>query len=228
MLEGIHVFKYFKRNRYSNSCEQSQHLVDNQVQVSEPITLDSSSVENICRTSTSDAAIADLGQSISQYIEPVLSRSISRQLSNVKRKAVNLYQRMFESPLNSLTECHTTSFNLMMSSVLQVNSSFYITYWIIIGLILICSIVILLNLYVFLSYLKSDLILKKEIIENYKNKLPLGLKKLCFFLGSSLQNHELTQELNKIRKFLLKLFMFYNFINVIILGSFWYIFEKTI
>ena len=63
--------------------------------------------------------------------------------------------------------------------------------------------------------------LKKEIIENYKNKLPLGR-------GSSLQNHELIQELNKMRKFLLKLSMFYNFINVIILGSFWYIFEKTI
>lgn len=221
VLEGIHVFRYFKRNWYSNSSEQSQYLVDDQIQVSEPITLDSSSVENICRRSTSDAAIVDLGQSFSQYVEPLLRPSISRQLSNVEREAVDLYQEMFQSPLNSPTERHTTSFNFTINSVLEVNNSFYTAHWIIIGSILLCFIVILLNLYVFFSYSKPDLILKKEIIENYKNKLPVGRK-------SCLQNHELIQELNKMRKFLLKLSMLYNFINIIILGSFWYIFEKTI
>ena len=92
-----------------------------------------------------------------------------------------------------------------------------------------------------MSYSKPDLILKKEIIENYKNKWPLGplhcpvaLQRKGPTYGwltmgkSSLQNHELIRELNKMRKFLLKLSMFYNFINIIILGSFWYIFEKTI
>lgn len=128
VLQGIYVFRYFKRNWYSNSSEQSQHLVDNEIQVSEPITLDSSSVENICRTSTSDAAIADLGQSFSQYVEPLLRRSISRQLSNVEREAVDLYQEMFQSPLNSLIERHTTSFNFTMYSVLEVNNSFYTTH----------------------------------------------------------------------------------------------------
>lgn len=213
VLEGIHVFKYLKRNWYSKSSEESQPSVDSQVEVSEPPILDSSCIENMCSKSTSDAAIADLGRSISGYIEPFLNRSIFRQLSNAEQEAINLYRETFDSPLNSPTERHTTHFNFMLHSVLEISNSFYANHWIIIGSILICLIVILLNLYVFLSFSNPELILKKEIIENYKNKL---------------QNHELIQELNKMRKFLLKVCMVYSFINVIILGSFWYMFEKTL
>lgn len=221
VLEGIGAFRYLKRNWYPKSSEQSHLLVDNQVEVevSEPPILDSSSVENICRRSTSDNAIADLGRNIYEYINPFLNRSNSlpRQLSGAEQETVDLYQDLYEnmldSPLNSPTERHTTRFNFTVHSVLEISNSFYANHWTIIACILVCLVVFLLNLYVFLSYSNPELILKKEIIENYKNKL---------------QNHELIQELNKMRKFLLKLSMFYNFINVIILGSFWYIFEKTI
>ena len=33
VLQGIHVFKYFKRNWHPKFSEQSQHPVDNQVQL---------------------------------------------------------------------------------------------------------------------------------------------------------------------------------------------------
>ena len=106
-------------------------------------------MQDICRSSTSDAAVSDLNNGIAQYIEPVLTRSISRQLSNIEREALDLYQEMVESPLNSRTERHTTRFNLTMSSVLEVSNCFYVFHWIIIGSILLCLLVILLNLYFF-------------------------------------------------------------------------------
>ena len=100
----------------------------------------------------------------------------------------------------------------MRNSVIEASSYFYTLHWVLIGSIVICLLGILLNLYVFLSYSKPDLILKNEILIKYKDKL---------------QNSELVHELNTIRKFLLTLSMIWNFISVILLGCFWYIFEKV-
>lgn len=100
-----------------------------------------------------------------------------------------------------------------INSVIENGSFFLNLHWIIVGPIVICLAVILLNFYVYLSFSKPDLILKKTISSKYKEKF---------------QNAELVYELNKIRKLLLKLSMIWNFISVILLGCFWYIFEKLI
>ncbi len=105
-----------------------------------------------------------------------------------------------------------TSFNFMGASVLEVSHFFDTFHWLILSSMVICLMVIGLNLYVFLSYSRPHLILKKKIIEQYK---------------SNFQNHKLVEKLNKIRKILLKVSMVYNFITVIVLGIFWYVFEKV-